>query len=462
MALELEAGAARPADAPASAVRLSAWRLAIFSTPCIPLAAMLMPVTAYLPNYYATDLGVRQADLAWAFMAVRFFDLWFDPALGLLMDRTNSRWGRFRVWFVAGAPIAMLAVFMLFMAQPGITGAYILIWLIVGFAGQSMGQLAHMAWGAMIAPAYEDRSRVYGWWQTMSATGMIVILLLPPLVKYGFGGTFTDGIQAMGWFAMLILPVTAVLALAIMPEPPVKPHHEPPRLSHFWALLKRPTVLRLLGADILWGTGLALAGTLLFFYFDAVKGIDRGLAGLALILYFLGALVGAPLWTRLANRLGKHRALTIGGVAWALAQLSVLIAPPSVIFLFCAMFVAGLPFAAGPVLLKAMMADVGDEERLSSGVDRTGLLFSLLTGSVKIGSMLAVGGSLYALDRVGFEPTRGAANAEAALTTLSAMFIFGPALLALGAAGLIHGYRLDAAAHAEVRRRLEDRDRGAG
>lgn len=462
MALELEAGAARPTAATQPGVKLNTWRLAAFSTPCIPLAAMLMPVTAYLPNYYATDLGVRQAELAWAFMAVRFFDLWFDPALGLLVDRTNSRWGRYRLWFVAGAPIAILAVFMLFMAEPGITGGYILLWLVVGFMGQSMGQLAHMAWGCVVAPAYEDRSRVYGWWQTMSALGMIVILLLPPLMKFGFGGTFTDGIQAMGWFAMLSLPVTALLALAVMPEPPVKPQHEPSRLSHFWNMLKRPTVLRLLGADIFWGTGLALAGTLLFFYFDAVKGIDRSLAGLALILYFLGALVGAPIWTRLANRLGKHRALTIGGVAWALAQMSVLIAPPSVTFLFVAMFFAGLPFAAGPVLLKAMMADVGDEERLVSGVDRTGLLFSLLTGSVKIGSMLAVGGSLYALDIVGFEPTKGAANTEAALTTLSAMFIFGPALLALAAAGLIHGYGLDAAAHAEVRRRLDERDRAVG
>lgn len=439
--------------------RLGVWRLIAFSTPCIPLAAMLMPVTAYLPNYYARDLKVDLAELGWAFMMVRFFDLWFDPALGLLMDRTKSRWGRFRPWFVAGAPLAMLAAYMLFMAKPGIGGSYILIWLIVGFMGQSMGQLGHMAWASQVAPSYDERSRVYGWWQALSVGGMICILLLPPLAKYGFGADFGAGVKAMGWFTIAMLPLTAALALWATGEPPVKAHHEEPRLRHYFDMLRRPTVLRVLLADICWGTALSVAGTLLFFFFDSVRGVDRGMAGLMLIAFFVGALFGAPIWTKLARRIGKHRALAIAGVAWAAMQLAILVTPDSLLLGFVSMFVAGLPFASGPILLKAMMADVADEERLSSGVDRTGLLFSLLTGSVKIGSMLAVGGSLFLLKQVGFDAELSGRNSPGALQTLALMFTLGPAALALIAAWLISGYRLDAAAHAEVRRQLDERDR---
>lgn len=465
LALEGELGAApaataRPVATPggAAASRLSLLRVMAFSTPTIPLAAMLMPVTAYLPNYYAQDLKVDLAELGWAFMVVRAFDLWFDPALGLVMDRTNSRWGRFRPWFVAGAPLAMLAVYMLFMAQPGIGAWYILGWLILGFAGQSMGQLGHMAWASTVAPGYDERSRIYGWWQAMSVIGMIAILLLPPVVQKVFDGDFATGVQAMGWFAIVMLPVTALLALWATGEPPVKPHHEEPRLSHYWLMLKRGNVLRLLAADICWGTALSLSATLLFFYFDAVRGVDRGLAGLMLIAFFVGALCGAPIWARLSKRLGKHRALTIAGVAWALMQLSILFAPTHVGLGFFIFFLAGLPFSSGPILLKAMMADVADEERLESGVDRTGLLFSLLTGSVKIGSMLAVGGSLFLLKEVGFEAELSERNGEAALTALSLMFTLGPAGLALSAAGIIFGYKLDAHRHDEVRRRLAEKD----
>ncbi len=465
MALEGEIGGAAAAVAtpvanPARGApkRLSLLRVMAFSTPTIPLAAMLMPVTAYLPNYYAQDLKVDMAELAWAFAIVRLFDLWFDPALGLIMDRSNSRWGRFRPWFVAGAPIAMLAVYMLFMAEAGIGGWYILGWLVVGFAGQSMGQLGHMAWASTVAPGYDERSRVYGWWQAMSVIGMIAILLLPPIVQKGFGGDFATGVQAMGWFAIIALPLTAILALWATGEPPVKAHHEEPKLSHYWRMLKRGNVLRLLCADICWGTALSLSATLLFFYFDAVRDIDRALAGLMLISFFVGALCGAPIWTRISKRLGKHHALTIAGVAWALMQLSILIAPNNVPLAFFIFFLAGLPFSSGPILLKAMMADVADEERFESGVDRTGLLFSLLTGSVKIGSMLAVGGSLLLLKQVGFEAELSGGNSETAKTALSLMFTLGPAALALSAAAIIHGYRLDATRHDEVRRRLAERD----
>lgn len=438
--------------------RMPLWRLLAFATPTIPLAAMLMPVTAYLPNYYAKDLKVDLAELGWAFMAVRFFDLWFDPALGLLMDRTRSRWGRFRPWFVAGAPIAMVATYMLFMASTGIGGGYILAWLIVGFVGQSMSQLGHMAWAATIAPGYDERSRIYGWWQAMTVGGMIAILLMPPIVKFGFGGDFATGVKAMGWFVIIALPVATLLALAATGEPPARPHHEPPRLAHVVAMFRRGSVLRVLAADIAWGTALAVSGTLLFFFFDAVKGIERGLAGLMLIVFFVGALAGAPIWRVVARRYGKHRALTIAGVAWALMQLSVLIAPNILWVGFVTMFLAGLPYASGPIMLKAMMADVADEERLASGVDRTGLLFSLLTGSIKIGSMLAVGGSLFLLKEVGFVAELSGGNSPMALLTLQLMFCLGPASLALLAAWIISGYRLDAAAHGDIRARLDQRD----
>jgi MFS family permease len=172
----------------------------------------------------------------------------------------------------------------------------------------------------------------------------------------------------------------------------------------------------------------------------------------------VGALVGAPLWTRLAGRLGKHRALMVAAGAYALAQLSVLIAPEGLGYSILVMFLAGLPFSAASILLKAMMADVNDEVRLKTGHDQSGLLFSLLTGSIKIGSASAVIISTSLLASAGFDAKAGAANSEQALLTLSVIFAVVPALLAVCAILTLKGYRLDAASHAEVRRQLQDRD----
>ncbi|MFZ5669043.1 MAG: MFS transporter [Pseudomonadota bacterium] len=461
MAVELEiAAGARPeaTSVSRSPDRLSNGRLAAFAAPCIPVSAMLMPVSVYLPNYYATELGVGLGVLATVFSVIRFFDLGLDPLLGFLIDKTNSRWGRFRPWLVAGAPIAVLAVWMLFMARPGVSGGYLLFWLIMGFIGQSMASMAHVAWAARIAPDYHQRSRVFGWWQAFVVIGMIAVLGMPPLMRFGFGLDFAAGVQSMGWFIMAALPPTIALALLAMREPPTPVDAPAAEWRALANLLVRPTVARLLLADIALGVGPAIAGALLFFYFEAIRGVDRSLAGILLIVYFLGALAGAPFWSRLAQRIGKHRALAIAAVAYAVAQLSVLIAPGGLAWGFLTMGLAGLPFTAGPILLRAMMADVGDEERLATGVDRTALLYGLLSGSMKIGTGLAVLIGLNALHAAGFDARLGGDNAPGALTALTVAFAIVPAACGLVGALLIRGHRLDSATHAEIRRRLDERD----
>ncbi|WP_419254606.1 MFS transporter [Caulobacter sp. ErkDOM-YI] len=437
---------------------LGTWRLAAFALPCVPVAAMLMPVVVYLPNYYATDLGVGLSAIGIAFGIVRLFDLWLDPTLGFLIDRTNTRFGRFKPWLVAGLPIAVLAVWMLFMARPGIDGNYILFWLVLGFLGQSMASMAHVTWAARLAPEYGQRARVFSWWQGFTVAGMLIVLAMPPLMKIGFGLDYGQGVRAMGWFVVLSLPVAILLALLAIHEPEPPTNTQPATWRHYLDLIRRPSIMRLLASDILLGTGPVIAGTLFFFYFDAIRGWDRSEAGLLLLLYFIGALLGAPLWGRLGQTIGKHRALAIAAVAYAVAQVSVLIAPEGLVWGIVTMILAGLPYSAGPILLRAMMADLGDEERLRSGVDRSGLMFGLLSGAVKIGSAVAVFASVSALEFFGFKADLGAENAALALLVLSVSFAVVPALLALAGAALIVGHTMDKAVHDTIRKALLVRD----
>lgn len=437
--------------------RHSNWRLAGFASLSIPLTAMMLPVTLYLPNYYATDLGVSLSGVMWAFAAMRIFDLAFDPALGLVMDRVETRFGRFRPWVVAGVPIAMIGLYMLFMAEPGITPIYILGWMIFAMIGQSMGQLGAMAWVAQAAPQYSERTRVYGWMQAMTLIGMLVILTLPVIVEK-LGGSEALGVQVMGWLVIGLLPPTVLLALKSLPEPRVRSSGEVAGWQHYWSMIRRPNVLRLLGTDILLGTAPTLAGTLLFFYYKAAYGIDRGEAAAFLLFYFVGGLVGAPIWPQLAKRIGKHRALTTAAVIYAFFQVMVLVAPNNDGARIALMFLAGLPFGAGSILLRSMMADVRDEVRLETGVDQSGMLFSLLSGTIKIGTTIAVSGSLAILTAVGFDAKAGTANSEQAVTVLGLLFTLAPAAMGLIAAWLISGHKLDAAAHDEIRRRLDERD----
>jgi probable glucitol transport protein GutA len=436
--------------------------LAAFSGPCLPLAAFGVALPVTLPEFYATHVGLELGVVAGVFMAVRLIDIIFDPFIGWGMDKTRTRLGRYRPWMALSTPILMLAAFMMFVAvQPGAGPAYLFAWLLVLYLGFSMGTLGQLGWAAVLAPQYDQRSRVYGWWQVFNILGVILILILPTIVVKAGIGSYADGVRIMGWAILIALPVTIGLAMVAVPEPVNvgdAPHGGP---RAYLALFKMKTVRQLLVADLLLGVAPGITGSLLFFFFGQIKGYDHTQASLFILLYFLAGLVGAPIWAWLATRIGKDRALAVASLIFAGLYIAATLVPGGNFALTAVvMFIAGLPYAAGLFLLRAMMADAGDEVRLETGVDRTGLMFSILSATTKIGHVVALIPYLI-LQWVGFRALPGPeGNSEFSLLMLQILFIAVPGLLLAAAAWVLKGYPLTPRRHDEIRAALAQRDAG--
>ncbi|USQ93644.1 MFS transporter [Caulobacter sp. RL271] len=439
--------------------RKSSWALARFAAPAVPIAAMGLPLVVYLPEYYVTSLGLSLTTVGAAFLIVKLLDMLLDPVLGGLMDNTRSRFGRFRPWLAAGTPVIAIGAFALFMARPGVGPLYLWFWLSVVYVGYSMVVLSQTAWGAVLSSDYQQRSRVFAWWQGANVVGMILVLCLPPIVTGVFKGDHLDSIAAMGWFIVLLAPLAVLLAVTTVGEPAAPPRHGKTSLKQYFGLLGRPSVQRLLTADLLMGLAPGIAGTLFLFYFERIKGFDKTQSGILLLIYFIAALAGAPIWPMLAKRIGKHKALAVASVVYAVVQLATVFMPPGEVVLGMVILVlAGLPYSAAQLLVRAMMADIGDEERLETGVDKTGLLYAIVTGTVKLGYALAVGVFII-LGALGFDPKTPTAAGDAALVGL---YAFAPAILGLVVAAVMMRYPLDANRLAEIQRQLAARDAAAG
>lgn len=442
-----------------AAARLRRGVLAIFSGPSLPISALGLPLAVYLPEFFANVVGVSLATVSFIFAMVRIIDLCIDPVLGGLMDRTRSRFGRFRPWLIAGAPVVMLGAYMVFMAKPGSGAGYLWTWLLVLYIGYSILTLSHSAWASTLASGYHERSRVYAWMQG----GLVLSMVLVPLIaNWGAKQDPTPGagVRAIGWFIIGLAPLTVLLAAILTPETvPTTRSARGPSLMDYVRLATRPSVSRILLADLFLAMGPLITGSLFFFFFREVKGFTTVQANTLLLCYFVGALIGAPAWTKLAGRFGKHRALAMAATFYITLQLCQLIMPRGVFPVgILTLLTSGLAYSAPTIFIRAMMADASDEANLDQGKNSTGMLYAMVTSTAKISSALAILGSFSILGAAGFIPRAQAHNSAQAIDTLRNVFVFGPVLFAALGAAVLLTYRLDEKRHGEIRTALDARD----
>ena len=74
--------------------RLSKKTLFAYSLADLPIAMSLFPVIVFIPRFYSAELGVPLAWVGTILIVQRIFDLVTDPIMGIVSDRTRSRFGR--------------------------------------------------------------------------------------------------------------------------------------------------------------------------------------------------------------------------------------------------------------------------------------------------------------------------------------------------------------------------------
>jgi len=462
--------------APAAAARVPLPTVFAFGTMGVPVAVLLLLYGVYLPRHYVSlGIGPYKPGAAQAFLlvgfaitVVRVIDVFFDPLLALIMDRTKTPIGRYRPWLVLGVPIVMLGVYKVLLPSSHVTQFYLILWLVVSYAGLSMVTLGLAAWSAVLARSYDDRARVYAWTTGMAVFGTMVILALPKLT----GGHISAGLKAsmpiIGLGLVIAFPIALFVCAVFTPENIAAGAVRRPsfRLGDYRRAIGRPAMLRLMLADLLLTTG-----PLYVYYFHDAKGFSIQDVSFLLIFFAGAGVAGALFWARVVSgRFGKHRTVQIACIAYSITQ-SILMAVPRVwpgykwtddIPTIIAMMAVGFCASAFLPLVRAMMGDVVDEVRLEQGQDLTSLLYSMVTTTTKIGQSITVLVVFPVLAFVGYNGAEGAVNTPHAIFGLEMCYLFAPVILVWFGGAMFFGYKLDAKRHAEIREALAQLDLAAG
>ena len=453
-----------PAAAPGPRIPLHT--VSAFALPGLPLAATVLVLGVYLPRFYV-GLGIGLTAVAGAIAIVRLVDIWFDPFIGLAMDRTRSPIGRYRPWLIGAAPIVMLGLYMLLMPRGAVSPLYLIVWYLVVSAGASMMLLGLAAWSAVLATNYDERSRLYGWTQGLAVLGSILLLLLPLLTHGAIVLGKAASMPTIGWILIAALPVAILVCTTLTPEK-LAPSAARPRfsLADYWSAISRGSMWRIIVADLTLTLGPGTTAPLYIYFFHDAKGFSVAEAGLLLVFYIGAGVFGAPFWGRIARILGKHRTVQVACVAYGIAQTTLMALPrvwpghaiPDALPTVAGMFAVGFCASAFLLLVRAMVADVADEVRLERGADLTSLLFSMVTTTTKIGAAITVAVVFPILAMVGYNGKEGAVNTPHAIFGLEMCYLFAPIILVFVGGAMFFGYKLDSKRHGEIRAALEERD----
>ena len=430
-----------------AAQRLKAGRLLAYGLPGLPLAALTLPVTLYLPTVYADDVGIGLATVGAVILAARIWDVITDPLVGALSDRFETRWGRRKPWILGGLPLLMLSVWLLFRPPEGAGWVFLLVWTMALYLADTLIRLPYSAWGAELSADYHERSRIAAPREAFVVLGLVMAVSLPAVVGGGAG----NALAALAVLLVVLLPLTLVAACSIVAEPRGL-HIEPlPWRRSFAVLAGNGPFLRVITAYFLNGIANGLPATLFLLFVEHRLGLVEW-QGPLLLIYFLCGLAAVPLWLKLSFRFGKHRVWSWAMIGACLVFVCVpLLGPGDLVGFIIICVLTGFGLGADLVLPPSIQADVIDLDRLRSGSDRAGLYFALWGMATKLALALAVGIAFPLLEFSGFD-TAATAQPEPALDTLVALYSLAPVAFKLTSIALIWRFPITQDMQARIRR----------
>jgi GPH family glycoside/pentoside/hexuronide:cation symporter len=170
---------------------------------------------AYLAVFYTDTFGLTAAAAAMLFLVVRLSDGVTDIIMGMIADRTNTKWGKFRPWILWSTPF--LAIFMvLSFTTPDLSYTGKLIYAYVTYIGltlaYTLNNVPYSALMGVMTPSDTERTSLSGFrFAGAFAGGLLVMGFLPDLVAY-----FGDGNDAMGYqYAMYLFAAILIVLMVI-------------------------------------------------------------------------------------------------------------------------------------------------------------------------------------------------------------------------------------------------------
>jgi sugar (glycoside-pentoside-hexuronide) transporter len=402
----------------------------------------------FMAKFYTDVFLLGAATMGTMMLVTRVADAFFDPMIGTIADRTQTRWGHFRPYLVWMA-IPMAATAVLAFSAPDLDGTarvvYAYVTLMLMMIAYSAINIPYSALLGVLTPDSKERTSVTSYRFVMALIPVFIIVNLTlPMVRF-FGGSDTS---PYGWqMTMLVYSVFAVLlyfaTFALTRErvqPP--PKQETSLAADLKDLLRNRPWVVLCGVGIAALTFGNIRNTVTIYYFENVVPGGDGYFGPVMTTGAIAFILGVMATSPLAKRFGKKNFYLVSMSLTALLTFGFYFVPPENIELVWAANTI-INFCAAPTapLVWAMYADTADYSEWKWGRRATGLVFSAASFAQKLGWAIGGAGAGWLLAFFGYLPN--VAQSPETIHGIVLMMSVIPAVAAVAAVAALWFYEID-------------------
>jgi glucuronide carrier protein len=391
----------------------------------------------FLLVYYTDVAGIAAGAAGTVLLVSRVWGAFTDILTGRIVDKTNTRWGRFRPYLLFGGPPLMLLSVALFSIPDALSdgGAlvyayvtYMLFYLVYSFVNIPFGSLA-----SAMTQLSGERSKLSSA-RTLGAALAIIVLafvIAPQLAR----SADLQRSLTLTTIVFAVIGIACYLFLFRTSRETVERDTTAVSLRQTLGTIRcnRPLLLLCLSALFVL-TGMFTLQTLQVYYARDVLG-NADYVIVLTVLSIGGMFVTAPMVPKIVQALGKKRAYIVSAAITVLGSIGIALSPPSTpVLAFLAFAVYGVGLAVLQALMWTMEADTVEYGEWTSGARTEGSNYAMLSFARKVGQ--GVGGGLGAWGiGIGGYVAGAATQSGQALDTIRYVTGWAPALfVAIGAA----------------------------
>jgi len=396
--------------------------------------------------FYTDTFGISAAVAGTIMLIARVWDMVSDPIMGIIADRTNTRWGKFRPYILWMAlPYSVLAVLTFTTPDFGQTGKIIyagVTYLLLMTVFTAIN-LPYSSLGAVMTSDSYERAGLNSYRFIFAFIGQFIVTGTALSLALYFGkGDNAKGYQyTLTLFAIIsfiLFMITFKTTKERVQHPKEQKHNLKEDIKNLFK--NKPWVI-LFFVGIISFVMFAMQNLSIAYYFKYYIG-DEESVQLFNVIGTLALIAGIPFSKPLSKRFGKRNVYLasslISGFFFILLYLP---GADNIISIYVLNILAKFTYAPAVPLLWTMLADTADYSEWKSGRRATGLVFSAATFAQKAG--WGIGGALAGWLLALYQFTPNIEQTASALTGIKMMISVFPGILYMSCAILLFFYAID-------------------